>query len=348
VPALDETKAREVFVEHLKGLRYKETTIRSKSENLIHFFRFASENGIRDLREVNASHVERFLEKEREAVCPRTGKPYQSGTLVAVFGSVKLLFSALYQAELILSNPTRDVKLRPEHKVRVRTVFMEEEIARFLDGIDIKKPLGLRDRSMFELMYSSGLRTGEVGKLDLGDIDLASRMLIVRDAKWSKDRMVPINEVAAAFLSMYLGKETWPERPAFVGQKGRIGTQCVKARFRHHLVNAGLEGKGLTPHSIRHATATHMLAHGADLRYVQELLGHESIEATVVYTNELFENLKRIYKTYHPRENALYREVDEEYMGRIGHLAARLEDPRRPRNKRRKALARVDRRKENG
>jgi site-specific recombinase XerD len=173
-----------------------------------------------------------------------------------------------------------------------------------------------------------------VGKLDRGDIELSSRMLIVRDAKWSKDRMVPINEVAAAFLSMYLGSEVRPEQPAFVGQRGRISRYCVKCRFHHHLSNAGLEGKGLTPHSIRHATATHMLAHGADLRYVQELLGHESIETTVIYTNELFENLKRIYKTYHPRENALYREVDEEYRERLERLAARLEDPRRPRNKR--------------
>jgi hypothetical protein len=76
------------------------------------------------------------------------------------------------------------------------------------------------------------------------------------------------------------------------------------------------------------------LAHGADLRYVQELLGHQSIETTVVYTNELFENLKRIYKSFHPRENALYREIDESYQARIQRLVARLEDPRRPSNKR--------------
>ena len=89
-------------------------------------------------------------------------------------------------------------------------------------------------------------------------------------------------------------------------------------------------------HSIRHAAATHLLAHGADLRYVQELLGHESIETTVGYTREQVENLKRIYRRYHPRENGLYREVDEEYRGRVGKLLGRLEDPERLRRKARR------------
>jgi site-specific recombinase XerD len=334
--ALSAAKAREVFVGHLRDLRYKSGTIRGKLEYLKHFFRFVAMEGLEDLREVSTAHIECFLQSEREALSTRTGKPYRSGTLLAVFAAVKLLFSALYQAELVLANPARDLSFRPREKSRLRAVFTEEEIARFLDGIDIHESQGLRDRAIFELMYSSGLRAGEVGKLDRGDIDLQARMLIIRDAKWSKDRMVPINEVAHAFLSMHLGADGRPESPAFMGGGGRMSARYLRERFHYHLANMGLQGKGLTPHSIRHATATHLLAHGADLRYVQELLGHESIETTVVYTNELFENLKRIYRTYHPRENALYREVDEEYRGRVARLEARLEDPRRPSNKRRR------------
>jgi integrase/recombinase XerD len=332
--ALDAAKARAVFMEYMQDLRFKPNTIRGKSQYLEHFFRFAEQQGVTDLREASSSLIERFLAAEQQLVSPRTGLPYRRGTIVVIYSAVRLLFASLYQAELVLANPARDVMFRTRVKNGLRTVFSEEEIARFLDGIDIHQKLGLRDRAIFELIYSSGLRAGEVGKLDRGDIDLGSRRLIVRDAKWSKDRVVPISEVAHAFLSLYLEGVNDPQRPAFLGQKGRIGTGCVTRRFHFHLNRAGLEGKGLSVHSIRHATATHLLAHGADLRYVQELLGHQSIETTVIYTNELFENLKRIYKSFHPRENAMYRELDESYQTRVQRLVARLEDPRRPSNKR--------------
>jgi len=349
--ALDERFSREVVTSYMRDLRYKESTIRTKLAYLPHFFRFIEKEGIADLREASAAHIEHFLAFEQEAICERAGKRYGSGTLLAVFAAVRILFASLYHAELLLTNPARGVRLRSREKSRLRPVFSEEEIAQFLDGIDVKARLGLRDRAMFELMYSSGLRSGEVGKLTRGDIDLGSRMLIVRDAKWSKDRMLPISEVAAAFMAMYLGKAGDAPRPVFEGYHGGLRAHAVEERFHHHLWRAGLEGKGLSAHSIRHATATHMLAHGADLRYVQELLGHESIETTVVYTNELLENLKRIYKQFHPRENALYREADGEYQARLQHLVDRLCDPRRPSNKRRRrqaraAVAQVDRRKE--
>jgi integrase/recombinase XerD len=332
--ALDAAKACAIFIQHMQDLRYKPNTIRGKSHYLERFFSFAVQQGITDLRDVDASLIERFLASEQQAVSPKTGLPYRRGTLLVTYGAVRLLFASLYQAELILTNPARDVTFRTRAKIGLRAVFSEEEIARFLDGIDVHQKLGLRDRAIFELIYSSGLRAGEVGKLNRGDIDMGARMLIVRDAKWSKDRVVPINEVAHSFLALYLQGVSDPQRPAFLGLKGRIGLGCVTRRFHFHLNRTGLEGKGLSVHSIRHATATHLLAHGADLRYVQELLGHQSIETTVIYTNELFENLKRIYKSFHPRENALYREIDESYQARIRRLMVRLEDPRRPSNKR--------------
>jgi site-specific recombinase XerD len=325
---LDARKAKTVFDQYLTDLRYKKITIAGKQSCLKGFFTYLDQRGIKDLREVSALHVAGFFEELRGRTVARTGRAYSPSTLLGFQATLRLLFACLYQGELVLKNPVRELDLHLGGPGRPRAVFTEAEIALFLDGIDIHESMGLRDRAMFELMYSSGLRSSEVVKLNRGDIELESRMAIVRDAKWSKDRVVPVNEVAHAFLSLYLTDTAQGAHPAFLGARGRMSARSLRARFRHHLVNAGLEDKGLSPHSIRHATATHLLAHGADLRYVQELLGHQSIETTVLYTNEALENLKRIYKTHHPRENALWREVDEEYRRRAARLLARLEEPR--------------------
>jgi integrase/recombinase XerD len=329
VGSLELARGRAVLVEYLKELRYREGTIGGKLASLKHFEAFLAEEGIQDLREVGPQEIERFVEWERQAVSARTGKGYSTGTHLGAWSAVKALFRALVLAEMVLRNPTREVRLRLKDKGRPRRTFSEEEIGRLLDGIDVHRPLGLRDRTIFELLYATGMRSGEVGRLDRADVDLEARVLIVREAKWSKDRVVPISEVAHAFLSRYLAARGDTPGMVFRGQKGRLGRSGIVKRFRFHLEQAGLEGRGLTVHSIRHATATHLLAHGADLRYVQELLGHESIETTVGYTQEQVENLKRIYHRFHPRENGLYREVDEEYRGRVDRLLARLEDPRR-------------------
>lgn len=206
--ALDAAKARAVFIQYMQDLRYKHNTIRGKSQYLERFFRFAAQEGITDLRDVDASLIERFLASEQQAVAPKTGLPFRRGTLLVTYGAVRLLFASLYQAELLLANPAREVTFKTRAKIGLRAVFSEEEIARFLDGIDVHQKLGLRDRAIFELIYSSGLRAGEVGKLNRGDIEMATRMLIVRDAKWSKDRVVPISEVAHSFLSL----STWKAR----------------------------------------------------------------------------------------------------------------------------------------
>jgi site-specific recombinase XerD len=334
---LDAARAQAVLVEYLESLRYKKSSIRTKGAYLKPFFAFLSTAGIGDLRQASPADIQRYLEAQACAVSSRTGRAYSPLSLALFRGAVRMLYTALCQGQLVLTNPARQLSFRPAARGKLRAVFSEQEMACFLDGIDIHAALGLRDRCMFELMYSSGLRAGELGKLLRGDIDLAGRMLIVRDAKWSKDRVVPVNEVAASFLTLHLQGVSDPQRPVFLGQKGRITARCVARRFQHYLDRAELTGRGFTPHSIRHATATHLLAHGADLRYVQELLGHESIETTVIYTHELLENLKRIYRRYHPRENELYREVDGEYRMRVEHLVARLEDPRRLARKARRA-----------
>jgi len=185
--------------------------------------------------------------------------------------------------------------------------------------------LGLRDRALFEFPYSSGLRDGEMANLTVEDLDTEERMVRVYQGKGGKDRTVPVSEVAMVFLNRYLRQRSPRPGALFLGRLSPLKGSGINSRFKKLLQQADLYRPGLTAHSIRHSLGTHLLENGADLRYVQELLGHESIETTVVYTHELYENMKKIYKSYHPRENQLWQEVDGEYLKRLEAFRKEIE-----------------------
>jgi site-specific recombinase XerD len=239
----------------------------------------------------------------------------------------------LYRNDYILTNPMEgyvgEVRVMEEPK----EIFTTEEMALFLDAIDVDAPQGLRNRALFELLYSSGLRVSEAVNLNVPDIDLAGRVLIVRLGKGSKDRFVPFSDVAAIFLARYLehGRgetvryRTFKDEGAlFLTSYGRITYVTIRNVFRDTLAAAGIEKRRRTVHSIRHSCATHLLEAGADVRYVQELLGHESIETTVRYTHLMAERLKQAYKSAHPRENEYFEEIDDEYLKRLEELTEEI------------------------
>jgi site-specific recombinase XerD len=200
----------------------------------------------------------------------------------------------------------------------------EDDVARFLDSIEVDASLGLRDRALFELLYSSGLRSSEAAALKVGDLDLERRLVRVVRGKLAKDRVVPMTENAAAYLAeLVAGKDG--ERPVFWG-KGtkRLRSSGIGQRFVALAKRCGIYRNGLSVHAMRHACATHLLAHGADLRYVQTLLGHSSVETTVRYTVERTESLRRHYLRAHPRENEYRARVDGSYREGVAALVAAL------------------------
>ena len=141
--------------------------------------------------------------------------------------------------------------------------------------------------------------------------------MFIRESKGNKDRIVPLGNVAKNYLELWIKKyrkyfsAKKKNDALFLSGKGtRLSKSSIRLLFKKYLKLSGIEKEKATPHSLRHSCATHLLTHGADIRYVQSLLGHESIETTVTYTREIVENLKKMYKSHHPRENELFTESD--------------------------------------
>jgi integrase/recombinase XerD len=307
-----------LFEEYLKSLGYKKISIKRRMADAKKFLHYVCgiEN-IDDIRDVGREVILRFARYLDTLYTEKTNKPYSAQTKQMIIIAVNQLFRGLYVKELLLINPMQELEIKWQKKEKQKECLSEEDMALFLDGIDLEQSGGVRDKAIFELMYSSGLRVSDVNKLTIEDVDFKNRIMLIRKGKGSKDRFVAISEVAVVFLKLYLGSRIYEKGILFPGEKGPLHKQTIYNRFVKWAKITGVYRKGISTHSIRHSTATHLLSHGADLRYVQELLGHESIETTVGYTHQLIDNLKKVYKSCHPRENEYYRDVDEEYLMRI-------------------------------
>ena len=205
-------------------------------------------------------------------------------------------------------NPAAEVA-PPRAPRRIPRVLSTEEVERFLAAIDCAAPAGIRDRALFELVYSSGLRVSEAVALDRSRLYLEQACVRLL-GKGSRERIVPLGEPAVAWLRRYLeeGRPRLRRRTAagrtagdavFLNQRGgRLSRKGIWKRFHAVCVAAGLEAK---VHTLRHSFATHLLAGGADLRSVQELLGHSDITTTQIYTHVEREDLRQQHRRYHPR-----------------------------------------------
>ncbi|MCC6131766.1 MAG: tyrosine-type recombinase/integrase [Acidobacteria bacterium] len=302
-------ETRLLFAEYESSRGLSDQTKARKTTEIKRFLRYLSDHEIQDIREVRAPHLEAFILELKE-------KDFAPSTIRTAHSMLVDLFAALARSGRILSNPVDLVEITLSEPAGVKAVFSREEIRAFLESISTHTGFGVRDRAIFELMYVTGMRLGEVARLELGDADFSLDEVFIRSGKGRKDRVVPLGRKAKEYLSAWAHKaRTWfsaseAERAMFLNQDGRrIPASSIRFRFHRYLKAAGIERPGLTPHSIRHSCATHLLENGADIRYVQELLGHESIETTADYTRGVAEGLKKMHRTHHPRENELYPET---------------------------------------
>jgi site-specific recombinase XerD len=187
-----------------------------------------------------------------------------------------------------------DAALAPKRSRRLPEAPKLEEIDELVDTFDPSTALGLRNRALIELVYSAGLRSAEAVGLDLGDVDFEQELVHVREGKGAKDRVVPLGEEAALLVSLYLHRARpelarGAENALFLSARGRrLDTSTLRRLVPH-------------PHRLRHAFATHLLEGGADLRTIQELLGHSSLSTTQMYSHVDAKRLRKVYDGAHPR-----------------------------------------------
>jgi integrase/recombinase XerC/integrase/recombinase XerD len=251
---------------------------------------------------------------EPEAIRHRDVRRYGAGlsqegaapaTVARKLAAIRGLFDFLVRTERIGGNPA-DLVSSPKRDQKLPQVLSGEEMRTLLERIPARTPLELRDRAMLELAYSCGLRCEEIVMLDLGAFDFETEQLRVL-GKGSKERLLPVGEPAQLALRRYLERGRGPlvaddrERALFLSKSGRrLSSSDVTRRLGRWVREAALAG-GVSPHSLRHSFATHLLEGGADLRTIQELLGHSSISTTQVYTRVDAARLRDAYLATHPR-----------------------------------------------
>ena len=297
------------------GKKYNQAIIKTQK----HFLNWAEKQGITDFRIFTKRDIYNYQNSLLAIVSNQTGKPLSRGTLSDKYNAVKMLFSVLYRTGVLQENITSGLKFDlPKREGLKRQAFSEEEMTEILDKINTNTITGLRNRTMFELIYSSGLRVSEVSKLIIKDLNLEQREMIVR-GKFARDRVVPVSKMAHYYLSLYLkNRINNKEEPVFFSlHKKALKPDSISRIFTDLLKKYNMKKRELSTHSIRHSSASQLLNNGAGIRHVQELLGHRNLETTAKYTHTQGEKLAKIFRKYHPQEHDLFDAVDDEYKKRL-------------------------------
>jgi integrase/recombinase XerD len=226
-------------------------------------------------------------------------------TSARMLSSLRRFYTYLMQQEIISTNPTDKISM-PKIGRSLPVLLTENEVLKLIKAPNTKKPLGFRDRVMLELLYATGLRVSELVKLEVNQVNLNQGYLRVM-GKGDKERLVPMGKTAKRWMKNYLNgpiQEILNDRQSDCLFPTRTSTSISRQAFwqiiKKYTMKVGISAK-LSPHSLRHAFATHLINHGADLRVVQMLLGHSDLSTTQIYTHIAQHRLKDLHEKHHPR-----------------------------------------------
>lgn len=285
------------FIDHLRvERRLSPHTCSAYRRDLENFARHCSDEDIRDWKAVNVHRVRAFI-------AARHRKGLDGRSLQRCLSALRAFFEYLLAIGAATHNPAAGVRA-PKSPRRLPTALDVDQTAQLLDGARPDDPLGIRDLAIIELIYSSGLRLGELVSLDVADVDLDDGLVTVT-GKGRKTRRVPVGSHARKALRLWLGHHQTlcaaGETALFLNRNGRrLSTRSVQLRLGALARHRGLDTP-LHPHMLRHSFASHLLESSGDLRAVQELLGHADISTTQIYTHLDFQHLAKVYDSAHPR-----------------------------------------------
>lgn len=281
-----------------------ENSIRSYNFDLTKLFEYLEFKGIEKVSKISDSDLKKFIQLQSKSL-KKDDEVISDKTISRYISSFKSFFKFLESENIINSNPA-DLIESPKLKRNLPEVLSVDEINKILDSVDLSEKAGIRDRAILETMYACGLRVSELINLETNRIEFEEKLITVT-GKGSKERIIPIGKYALNYIEKYINelrnfiKKEKSSNFLFLNLRGgklsRMAIWNVVSKYAH---KAGIE-KEIHPHTLRHSFATHLLEGGADIRIIQELLGHSDISTTQIYTHLDTTYLQEIHKTFHPR-----------------------------------------------
>jgi integrase/recombinase XerD len=327
------------YLQALAIQNYSEQTIDNREFLLRQFIQWCRERGIADPVEVTRPILERY-QRYLFLYRKKNGEPMSFRSQHSRLVPLRMWFRWMTRRNHLLHNPASELELPRLGQPLPKNIFSAQEVEQILQLCDVADSIGLRDRAVIEVLYSTGIRRGEIVALKLYDLSLDRGVVLVRQGKGKKDRYVPIGERAIAWLEKYI-REARPQlaiepddMTVFLTAQGEPFcldhmTSNVKAR-----IDAAKLGKTGACHLFRHTMATLMHENGADIRFIQEILGHVKLETTQIYTHVAIRTLQQVHAATHPaamlghNENAPRKAPDPEAEKLFQMLAEEAEDDR--------------------
>jgi integrase/recombinase XerD len=293
----------QAYLEHLRTSGYSRGMASHARAVLPRLFDHLRQEGVRDVRAAREASLVSFLRRMRKWRS-RSGDLVTPWTVFGYLTCVRAFFAFLEKKGLVLANPARELLLaRPQ---RLPRALSEEDARRLMAAPPYWGAVGPRDRAILEVLYGTGIRVGECVRLDLQDVALQERQLLVRNGKGKKDRVVPLVGQALAALERYLREVRHAlvrdprEQAVFLSAIGtRLSPVTLQYQVRRYAKALGVRAN---PHVLRHSCATHLLRHGADVRQIQRLLGHRALETTALYLKVDVSHLAEVIERAHPRD----------------------------------------------